>query len=527
MLFHTPIFFGFFAVFFCLYFLLRKKLMAQNILILVASYIFYGAWDYRFLILIIVSTVTDYLVAIGANGERINGKERLKAFAFLMLSSIGVLSIDLAANLEFLYMVFGYAALLFPAVHYLERKRFHFNTKIYLAISVMVNLGLLAVFKYFNFFAGSLRELGTLAGITINQVTLDIVLPVGISFYTFQTMSYTIDAYRKKLKPSASLIDVSAYVAFFPQLVAGPIERGASLLPQFFKKRIMSTKLIREGAYLFLWGLFKKAVIADNLSILAEPAFNDPSIMSSGELTVALLAFSFQIYCDFSGYSDMARGIARMMGFNLMVNFNVPYFSRTPSEFWQRWHISLSSWLRDYLYIPLGGSRLGKFITYRNLFLTMLLGGLWHGANWTFIAWGVMHGTVLIIYRLLDIDKKLSIVDGISWINRTCANAGLTGLMFVLVVLTWLLFRSSSIEVAGDYLIGIFQFNNFTVGAWSTLGLYLLPLLMHDGFQAYTKNGEFIKDLPFFLRANIVLFIICAFIFLQPSGDAAFIYFDF
>ena len=250
-------------------------------------------------------------------------------------------------------------------------------------------------------------DLVSLAGISLSYATLNIVLPVGISFYTFQTMSYTIDVYNKKLKPSHSLIDVSAYVAFFPQLVAGPIERGAHLLPQFLKKRTITWENARSGVYLFIWGMFKKAVVADNLALIADPIFSDPSGLTSGELLVALLAFTFQIYCDFSGYSDMARGVARVMGFNLMINFNVPYVSLTPSEFWRRWHISLSSWLRDYLYIALGGNRGGKASTYRNLFLTMLLGGLWHGASWTFVAWGVTHGLVLILYRLLNIDSWL------------------------------------------------------------------------------------------------------------------------
>lgn len=528
MLFHTPTFFAFFAIFFFFYFLVRKKIRLQNSLILVASYIFYSAWDYRFLVLIIISTATDYLVAIGANGDRITKKELSKAFSYFLLVSLGVLAYDLAANLQYMLMVAAYGSILFLLILFVEAKRFACAPKIYLAMSVCVNLGLLGVFKYFNFFSESLVDLGSLLGVSLSQVTLEIVLPVGISFYTFQTMSYAIDVYRKKLKPSYDLLEVSAYVAFFPQLVAGPIERGANLLPQFFQERKICLIAIRSGAYLFLWGLFKKAVIADNLSLLADPAFSSPGTMSSGVLIVGLLAFTFQIYCDFSGYSDMARGIARMMGFNLMVNFNVPYVSRTPSEFWQRWHISLSSWLRDYLYIPLGGNRKGEFKTYRNLFLTMVLGGLWHGANWTFIFWGIMHGSILIVYRFLNIDGWLKAVEpGLNRIKSLLLNFASASVMFILVVITWLLFRAENMTVVVEYLSGMSQLSQVSDGNWTTLILFLIPLALHDGIQVARKNGEFIQSLPSFVRINIVLFIICAFFFLQPAGDAAFIYFDF
>lgn len=525
MLFHTPIFFGFFAIFFALYALCNKRLRLQNTVILLGSYIFYGAWDYRFLILIIVSTVTDYLAAIGAHGNRVSKYEIIKSLAYLLISATALLSYEFSENLNFLLMVYAYAIALFAIWFCLERFDAD-HRKLWLGLSVIVNLGLLCVFKYFNFFAESLSDLAGLAGIELSYTTLAIVLPVGISFYTFQTMSYTIDVYRKKLEPSRKIIEVSAYIAFFPQLVAGPIERGSQLLPQFFSRRVINFEGIRTGSYLFLWGMFKKAVVADNLAGIADPVFSNPAAYSSGELVVALLAFTFQIYCDFSGYSDMARGVARMMGFNLMVNFNVPYVSKTPSEFWRRWHISLSSWLRDYLYIPLGGNRGGEFKTYRNLFLTMLLGGLWHGASWTFVLWGVAHGTVLIVYRLLNIDAVLQAKLS-SRVLTGVRDTSAAFIFFCFVVFTWLLFRAQDFSVVTGFLSGMFNFSELGGGAWLTLLGFIAPLWLHDAYQAYRDRGEFIYRLPFFIRLNAVLAMLCCIVFLQPGGDVAFLYFDF
>lgn len=524
MLFHTPIFFGFFAAFFAIYLVSKKQLRLQNAVILIGSYIFYGAWDYRFLILIVVSTVTDYLAAIGASGNRIKRQELSKSLLYLVIISTAILGYDFAENLNFLLMVYVYAAALGVFSLFLIGQDTD-TRKIWLGLSVVVNLGLLGVFKYFNFFADSLADLASIAGVELSFTTLAIVLPVGISFYTFQTMSYTIDVYRKKLDPSDKLIEVSAYIAFFPQLVAGPIERGSQLLPQFFQRRIIDMAAMRTGAYLFLWGMFKKAVVADNLAILSDPIFQNPEAYTSGELLVALLAFTFQIYCDFSGYSDMARGIARMMGFNLMVNFNVPYVSRTPSEFWRRWHISLSSWLRDYLYIPLGGNRSSEFKTYRNLFLTMLLGGLWHGASWTFVLWGVAHGSILILYRLLKVDEMLKRPLG-NYVLNASRSLVMGLLFFAFVMFTWLLFRAQNFSIVSEFTTGIFTFSDMS-GPWLTLIGFVIPLWLHDAYQAWTDKGEFIQSLPGFVRLNAVLGIICCIIFLQPGADVAFLYFDF
>jgi len=346
-----------------------------------------------------------------------------------VLSTI-ILGIDFEENFNFLLMVYVYAIVLGGIGLYLSNRSAD-SRKLWLGLSVIVNLGLLGVFKYFNFFAESLTDLASTVGVELSYSTLAIVLPVGISFYTFQTMSYTIDVYRKKLEPSHKLIEVSAYIAFFPQLVAGPIERGAHLLPQFFEKRKIDIAALRTGAYLFLWGMFKKAVIADNLAAISDPVFQNPQAFTSGELLVALLAFTFQIYCDFSGYSDMARGIARMMGFNLMVNFNVPYVS---------------------------------------------------------LAMGM--------------------------------------LFFTFVVFTWLLFRAQDFTVFSEFLTRLLSFNDMS-GPWLTLIGFIIPLWLHDAYQAWKDRGEFVHSLPSFVRLNVVLAIVCCIIFLQPSTDVAFLYFDF
>lgn len=345
MLFNSGTFLQFFAAFVLLYFCLRNHLGARNLLIVTASYLFYGWWDYRFLSLLIISSLIDYAVGLGL--------QRFTA----------------------------------PV----PRKRL-------LIVSLVANLSILGFFKYFDFFVSSFAELLGRLGLQVEVSTLRVVLPVGISFYTFQTMSYAIDVYRGVIKPTRNLVEFFSFVSFFPQLVAGPIERAQHLLPQFSQTRHITRSDLREGVWLCLWGFFKKIVLADNFAPLVEMVYDHPR---PGSLMVALatVAFGLQIYCDFSGYSDIARGTARLLGFDIMVNFNLPYAAANLREFWARWHISLSTWLRDYLYVPLGGNRQGTFRTYRNLFLTMLLGGLWHGAAWNFVAWGFWHGGGLIIYR--------------------------------------------------------------------------------------------------------------------------------
>lgn len=339
-----------FLLFFVVVFIVQRLLphRQRNLFLLATSYFFYSCWDWRFLSLIMISTLVDFYCGRAIFGSNVNK----------------------------------------------IRKR-------YIVISILTNLGILGFFKYAGFFVDSANILISSLGHNPTSFHLNIVLPVGVSFYTFQTMSYTIDIYRKQVKPAENIIDFALFVAFFPQLVAGPIERAKNFLPQVLKKPVVSSSMIMEGGWLVFWGLFKKSVIADNMAIIVDQAFSSSSL-AGGDLLIAVYAFAIQIYCDFSGYSDMARGIAKMMGYNLMLNFKVPYFATNPSEFWRRWHISLSSWLRDYLYIPLGGNRNGRLQTYRNLFVTMLLGGLWHGAAWKFVLWGAYHGTLLALHRIMS-----------------------------------------------------------------------------------------------------------------------------
>ncbi len=339
MLFNSIDFAIFLPIVFLLYwFVANKNLKLQNFLIVVASYLFYGWWDWRFLSLILFSTLIDYSVGI-----RLSKEENIS------------------------------------------------KRKILLWISILINLGFLGFFKYYNFFLDNFITAFTFFGTPINAQGLNIILPVGISFYTFQTLSYTIDVYKRKLEPTRDFIAFSAFVSFFPQLVAGPIERATSLLPQFYKKRTFEYHKAVDGLRQILWGLFKKIVIADNSAQIANEIFNNSADYSGSTLVLGAIFFTFQIYGDFSGYSDIAIGTSRLFGFNLKQNFAFPYFSRDIAEFWRRWHISLSTWFRDYLYIPLGGSRGGTWMKVRNTFAIFIVSGFWHGANWTFIVWGALN----------------------------------------------------------------------------------------------------------------------------------------
>lgn len=360
MLFNSVSFLIFLPIVFILYwFLINKKLRNQNLLILIASYVFYGLWDWRFLSLIVFSSFVDYF--IGIKMEEVP-----------------------------------------------EQK----SKKLLMLLSIIINLGLLGFFKYYNFFVDSFVDLFGLIGITLNRGTLTILLPVGISFYTFQTLSYSIDIYRNKLKPTKDIVAFFAFVAFFPQLVAGPIERAVDLLPQFFKQRKFEYEFAISGLRLIVWGLFKKVVIADNLSKYVELIYGSPNDYYGVSVIIATVLFTFQLYCDFSGYSDIAIGVAKLFGFRLMTNFRTPFFSTTIKEFWTRWHISLSTWFKDYVYIPLGGNKTSWRKWAFILFLTFLISGLWHGAKWTFVVWGALNGIYLIVGSITErirnnINKKL------------------------------------------------------------------------------------------------------------------------
>lgn len=470
MIFNSLVFWVFFAAVYGLYRALPHR--GQNVLLLVSSYFFYGWWDWRFLSLIFISTVVDYWAGLAM--ERAGENERRRRIA--------------------------------------------------LWVSVATNLGILGFFKYFNFFADSLAGLLQVVGVDTPVRHLNIILPVGISFYTFQTMSYTLDIYRRQLKPTRSFLDFAAFVSFFPQLVAGPIERAAKLLPQIEQPRTIRRGDMESGAWLVVWGLFKKCVVADNLAVLVDGVFGAETATGAAAL-LALYAFAFQIYCDFSGYSDIARGLARWMGIELMLNFNNPYFAVNPKEFWARWHISLSSWLRDYLYISLGGNRRGRGRRYANLALTMLLGGLWHGAAWTFVVWGAFHGLLLVVYH--------------AWASRFAPKGGADSgrgvwlrriLLFHLVCLGWLFFRAESLGQAGALLQQIFtafEWNGQAVNMLAALIVLCLPLWLVQGLQVRTGRLDAPMELSLVPRAALLAVMILMFLALGHTGGGAFIYFQF
>jgi D-alanyl-lipoteichoic acid acyltransferase DltB (MBOAT superfamily) len=462
--------FSYWAFFAAIFVLSRCcSLRARNILLLLASYLFYAAWDYRFLSLLWLSTGVDFLVGL-----------------------------RLASTPD-------------------PRRR-----RAWLVLSLVVNLGVLGFFKYAGFFAEGLVALLDPAGIRLAPWALEVVLPVGISFYTFQSLSYTIDVYRGRLAVERSLSRFALYVAFFPQLVAGPIERATRLLPQIGQLHRAGIDQIASGAWLCLWGLFKKVVIADNVGVLPDAVFADPGLASGPEVLVATYAFSIQIYCDFSGYTDIARGSARLLGFDLMRNFDTPYLSRSMQEFWRRWHISLSTWLRDYLYIPLGGSRLGARRTYVNLGITMLLGGLWHGANWTFLLWGTFHGALLAIERGWKVYGKESATGRFRQLLRLVAT-------FHLVVFGWLIFRADAV---GDIPVLLSRFSDLQVHAAGSWFLQLLllssPLVVFDLFQWWRDtDDEFILSAPLLVRGLVYFGLMVAIVFLGNDGGENFIYFQF
>ncbi|WP_179333993.1 MBOAT family O-acyltransferase [Winogradskyella costae] len=419
MLFNSLDFAIFFPIVFVLYWLVAKNLTLRNILILVASYTFYGWWDWRFLFLIAVSTLVDFYV----------GKQ----------------------------------------MHKTEDKR---KRKQLLFVSLFVNLGFLIYFKYTNFFIESFVDSFRLFGKALEVSTLNIILPVGISFYTFQTLSYTIDIYRRQLKPTNDIIAFSAFVAFFPQLVAGPIERASHLLPQFYKTYTFNYKLVKSGLLLMAFGLFKKMVIADRAALYVNQVYNNVDDYGGVGYMYATVLFAFQIYCDFSGYSDIAIGLGRTMGFDLMKNFNSPYISKSLTEFWRRWHISLSTWFRDYLYIPLGGNKKGKFRTYANIFIVFVVSGFWHGAAMTFIIWGAIHGVVLMIEKgTFTFRKRVFSKLGLDKVNFS--NHLFFGfIIFSIVCFAWVFFRANSLSDSFQIVSGFF--NNFNLSNIFKKDTYLI-----------------------------------------------------
>ena len=475
MLFNSFAFLAFFAVVIPLYFVLAHRW--QNRMLLLASYVFYGSWDYRFLGLLLLSTCVDYACASGlATSEEPRSRKRL------------------------------------------------------LWLSMVSNLGILGFFKYFGFFAQSCADLLASFGLHSSLPVLNIVLPVGISFYTFQSMAYTIDVYRRKQVAHRDFVEFALYVAYFPQLVAGPIERSQRLLTQIAKPRNVNWAMVSSGVQLMLIGFVKKIAIADSIAPYVEGAFSSPGEHSGVFLLLSLYLFAIQIYCDFSGYSDIARGVSRILGIELMVNFRQPYLARNITEFWRRWHISLSSWLRDYLYIPLGGNRKGTLFTYRNLMLTMLLGGLWHGASWKFIVWGGLHGIYLAVHKLVC-GGRPAVPDGRpqgsgGWLRYL---AGVT-ITFHLVCLTWIFFRARDFATAWTYLTGI-----FTNGFYLDFAFRLPISAFYIGLVALIDLSLWWRDreLPFsensspILRGVVYGLMVVLILFVGEPNGTPFIYFQF
>lgn len=438
MLFNSIDFAIFLPIVFILYwFITNKNLKLQNFLIVVASYFFYGWWDWRFLSLIIFSTTVDYLVGLKLSTEK--RKER---------------------------------------------------RKLLLWTSIFVNIGFLGFFKYYNFFLDNFITAFSFFGTEIKGNSLNIILPVGISFYTFQTLSYTIDVYKRKLEPTKDLIAFAAFVSFFPQLVAGPIERATNLLPQFYVKRVFEYNKAVDGLRQILWGLFKKIVIADNCAEYANQIFNNSEDYSGSTLVLGALFFTFQIYGDFSGYSDIAIGTSRLFGFNIMRNFAFPYFSRDIAEFWRRWHISLSTWFRDYLYIPLGGSRGGTWMKVRNTFAIFIVSGFWHGANWTFIVWGALNAIYFLPLLLRNKNRQNldTVAQGGSLPSiKEFFNIATT---FGLTVLAWIFFRAENLEHAWTYLSTIFSKSILTIPHFSARKYALIIILITFLFSIVEWFGK-------------------------------------
>ena len=475
MSFNSIQFLIFLPIVLAIYFSLRHK--AQNRFLLAASCFFYASWDWRFIFPLLISTSIDYVCAAKMAKQILAGQP----FA---------------------------------------------DRKPWLTLSVVTNLALLGFFKYFDFFSTNLHSLLSSLGFSVSLWTLQVILPVGISFYTFQALSYTIDVYRGQIHATDSFFDFLLCVLYFPHLVAGPIQRAHSLLPQVAEPRTVTAAKVSAGLHLIFWGFFKKVFIADNLGPLANQVFSlqQPDGWQS---LMGVYAFAIQIYCDFSGYTDVARGLAKLMGFEFMLNFNLPYLATNPQQFWNRWHISLSSWLRDYLYFPLGGNRSGSFGTYRNLMLTMVIGGFWHGAAWSFLLWGFFHGSLLILHRLLQptLDRLFA------WPGRlghALSTTLLTVVFFHFTCYGWLLFRATSFHQISTMTLSFFAPWHPGLALASQIALYTLPLALVQLIQHTTGQLEFLsfRWIPAELRVAAYA-AMTYFIVFRGGAPQSFIYFQF
>lgn len=483
MTFNSFVFLPFILVILSLYYIMPHR--KQNLLLLVGGYVFYGAWDYRILFLILISTLVDYWAAL-----------RMERIASIL------------------------------------RKRF------YLGISLIVNLGILGFFKYADFFISGASDLLALFGLNVSLPVLNIILPAAISFYTFKTLSYTIDVYRGQILPTHHIIDYALYVSFFPQLTAGPIERASALIPQISTPRVFSRDKFIEGLWLILWGFFKKLVISDNLGHMVNIVFEPGRNVTGVEILLGVYAFAFQVYCDFSGYTDIARGIGKLLGFETVLNFNLPYISRNPVEFWNRWHISLSTWLRDYIFLPvvyasmrrikkpLGRLKVENQAYIVGTIITMLLGGLWHGARWTFVAWGGFHGLLLAGHHVITRKKKR---------KKKRKKIQIPGFIKIIVFfhitcVGWLFFRADSMAQAWEFLRRLFL--NFSLPANITETVFplvfYLPMLLV--LEAWLQNSDDPRQRPgwnVILGPLAVSLILLGIVLLSVPGGQGFIYAQF
>ncbi|QHT71078.1 MBOAT family protein [Rhodocytophaga rosea] len=478
MLFNSFHFAAFLPIVFVLYwFVFNKRLHVQNLLIVVVSYVFYGWWDWRFLFLIFFSSILDYV--IGLNIDRTDNTSKRKWLLYT---------------------------------------------------SLIVNLGMLGFFKYFNFFVDSFVDAFGSLGITLQATTLQIILPVGISFYTFQTLSYTIDIYRRTLKATDDPVAFLAFVSFFPQLVAGPIERASNLLPQFYVERKFDTAKAADGMRQILWGLFKKVVIADTCAGMVNRIFDNHEALPGSVLLLGAVYFAFQIYGDFSGYSDIAIGTAKLFGFDLMRNFAYPYFSRDMAEFWRRWHISLSTWFKDYLYIPLGGSRGTLLKTVRNTLIIFTVSGFWHGANWTFVAWGFLNGLYFLPLLLGNKNRSHLNIAAEGKLLPSAKEVFQMATTFLLTCIAWVFFRAANISQAFNYLQEMFSWSLFTLPSQEYLKYmpWILVLVLIEWIQREKAHPLTIETTPVLVRWSayfLVFFIVFKNFFTNNAND--FIYFQF
>ena len=477
MLFNSIEFAIFLPIVFILYWAFKKNVKTQNLFLLAASYFFYGWWDWRYLSLVLFCSITNY------------------AAGLLMLRT--------------------------------DKQK---QRKLIITVCCLVSFGVLGVFKYYDFFVNSFVDAFSLFGAEIQAHTLGLILPVGISFYTFHTLSYTIDVYRRNFEPTKDIISFFLFVSIFPLAMAGPIERATNLLPQIYKRREFNYNQTVDGLRQILWGLFKKIVIADSCAHFANLTFNSPESYSGSTLLVGAFFFTFQIYGDFSGYSDMALGIGKLLGFNFLRNFNYPYFSRDIAEFWRRWHISLTTWFRDYLYIPLGGSRGSKWMIVRNTFIIFLVSGFWHGANWTFIVWGAYHALLFLPSILLGKNRKYTNSVAESRILPNVKELFQMGITFILVLFGWIIFRAEDIHHFWFYISKIFSSSFFTVPHLvSTKIISLIVIFMliewtgRKNQYALEKLG--LKWKPIF--RYIMYYAIMILVFLFAGKEQQFIYFQF